>query len=171
MKEFLNQIENELINTCEKLNTIDNNTASKIAAPGKWSIKEILGHLIDSAFNNQRRFILMHSQENLIFDGYDQDEWVRLSGYQKRDFLEIVNLWKSLNLHIINVLQNFNSSFWDKEYKRHGLEKSYWKVTPMTEPGMPSLFAKDYFAHMRHHLKQIEELSNLDLYFGNALNK
>ena len=50
-------------------------------APGKWSRKEILGHLIDSAVNNQARFVRAQLQDDLVFDGYDQDAWVRVQRY------------------------------------------------------------------------------------------
>ena len=45
-------------------------------APGKWSPREIVGHLIDSASNNHRRFVVGRWQDDLIFDGYAQDDWV-----------------------------------------------------------------------------------------------
>ena len=46
-------------------------------APDKWSPKEIIGHLIDSASNNHGRFVRAQLQDDLMFDGYEQAEWVR----------------------------------------------------------------------------------------------
>lgn len=114
MKETLRQLQNEIWHVCEIFNALSDERASITPAKGKWCIKEILGQLIDSAFNNQRRFILMPSRENLIFDSYDQGKWVLLSGYKKRSFTEIVETWKSVNLHIIKTLLNFDRAFWEK---------------------------------------------------------
>jgi len=50
--------------------------------PGKWSKAEELGHLIDSAQNNIRRFIVgqYEEQPHIV---YKQDEWVKISNYQQ----------------------------------------------------------------------------------------
>src|SRR5229473_1548246 len=43
---------------------------------GKWSRKEILGHLIDSAANNHQRFVRLQHEEMLVYPSYRGDEWV-----------------------------------------------------------------------------------------------
>ena len=52
-------------------------------APGKWSPREVIGHLVDSASNNHQRFVLAPFKDSLVFDGYDQDAWVRTQRYQE----------------------------------------------------------------------------------------
>jgi hypothetical protein len=42
-------------------------------APDRWSKKEILGHLIDSAGNNHQRFVRAQLQGELRFPGYEQE--------------------------------------------------------------------------------------------------
>jgi DinB superfamily len=53
-------------------------TASRPRGPGKWSPKQLVGHLIDSAVNNHARFVRAQLQDDLVFPGYDQDGWVRV---------------------------------------------------------------------------------------------
>ena len=55
-------------------------------AEGKWSAKEIIGHLIDSASNNHGRFVRAQLQDDLIFSGYAQADWVAVQRYQERDW-------------------------------------------------------------------------------------
>ncbi|MDQ2969990.1 MAG: DinB family protein [Acidobacteriota bacterium] len=66
-------------------------------APGKWSPREVLGHLVDSAANNHIRFVRGQFEEDLIFESYDQDEWVRVQAYCDAPWTEIVELWRAYN--------------------------------------------------------------------------
>src|ERR1700755_896410 len=71
--------------------------------PGKWSKKEILGHLVDSAQNNIRRFVVAQYEDSPQIV-YDQDKWVGLAGYSDYPTRDLVNLWILLNRHICHVL-------------------------------------------------------------------
>ena len=72
-------------------------------AEGKWSAKEVVGHLIDSASNNHQRFVRAQLKEDLVFEGYAQDDWVRVQGYGEEPWPLVVNLWKFYNLHLAHV--------------------------------------------------------------------
>src|SRR2546423_3704276 len=52
-------------------------------AVGKWSAKETLGHLIDSASNNHQRFVRAQFTDELVFPGYEQERWVRAQAYNE----------------------------------------------------------------------------------------
>ncbi len=67
-----------------KLGAIDEERASEPRAPGKWSRKQVIGHLIDSAFNNQQRFVRAQLGTSLAFPGYAQESWVATQAYQRR---------------------------------------------------------------------------------------
>ena len=60
------------------LSAISDSDAATPPAPGKWSPKQVIGHLIDSASNNHRRFVRANFVDDLIFPGYDQETWVAL---------------------------------------------------------------------------------------------
>src|ERR1700755_2588506 len=72
--------------------------------PGKWSKKEILGHLVDSAQNNIRRFIVAQYEDNPMI-GYQQDAWVTCSNYEEYPIADLVSLWTLLNRHIVVILR------------------------------------------------------------------
>jgi hypothetical protein len=57
---------------------ISADAAAKPLAPGKWSIQQVVGHLIDSANNNLQRLIRLQLTAQLDFPGYQQDDWVYL---------------------------------------------------------------------------------------------
>jgi hypothetical protein len=116
-------------------------------APDKWSKKELLGHLIDSAANNHHRFIKIQFMPQPFFvDGYAQNDWVKIQKYNEIDTQHLVNFWKIYNEHILIILQNTPE------------EKLNLKITPeqpFEEADTFFLLIKDYVDHMDHHLKQI----------------
>lgn len=75
-------------------------------SPHKWSPVEILGHLVDSASNNHRRFVLALTQDSLEFPGYDQDAWVSLQAYGVAPWEELITLWSTFNLHLARVMES-----------------------------------------------------------------
>jgi DinB family protein len=125
------------------LSAIPEDAASKKPAPNKWSKKEILGHLIDSAANNHQRFMRLQLQAEISLPGYDQDDWVRLNRYQQRTWNEIVTLWSAYNRHLASVIESLDDSALG-----HVWHSPDGDVTL-------EFIASDYVRHLRHHLAQI----------------
>ena len=78
--------------------------------PGKdrWSIKQTVGHLIDSASNNHQRMVRLQYTERLRFPDYTKanESWVSIQAYQNENWQYLLELWKYFNLHIAHVIQN-----------------------------------------------------------------
>lgn len=125
------------------LSAIPEDAASKKPAPNKWSKKEILGHLIDSAANNHQRFMRLQLQTEISLPGYDQDDWVRLNRYQQTTWNEIVALWSAYNRHLASVIESLDDSALG-----HVWHSPDGDVTL-------EFIASDYVRHLRHHLAQI----------------
>jgi len=113
-------------------------------APGKWSKKEILGHLIDSAESNIRRFVVAQYEENPAIK-YNQDQWVTIANYQNWDTLDIINLWYLLNKQVCYILRNTPEEMYQRKCMTNELRTIEW-------------LASDYVKHLRHHLHVILEL-------------
>ena len=111
---------------------------------GKWTKKEVLGHLIDSAANNHQRFVRAQFVNPFIWPGYDQQSWVSLHRYRDRPWVELVDLWVALNRHVAMVIESVPA------------EKLQ---TPCTigdhEPASLEWCMRDYLRHLKHHLAQI----------------
>ena len=129
---------------------------------GKWSSKEILGHLIDSAANNHARFVTAQCKDDLIFPGYDQKAWVALQHYQQESWHALVALWKAYNLHLLHVVSSVPEGKLMQPNRRHNLDCIAWKAVDKNEPTTLEYLFRDYIEHMKHHLRQILEAVAID---------
>jgi hypothetical protein len=132
----------------------DRATAEPVA-PGKWSPREIIGHLIDSASNNHRRFVSARWKDDLIFDGYDQDQWVDAQRYREAPWSDLVMLWSQFNRHMARVMAAVPEDVRSKPQARHNLDRIAWQPIPADASATLDYFMADYVGHLRHHLKQI----------------
>ncbi len=71
----------------------------------RWSKKEVVGHLIDSASNNHQRFVRGQIAPGQDFPGYDQERWVSIQGYQAASWPALIALWQAYNTHLLHVAE------------------------------------------------------------------
>ena len=129
--------------------------AGRHPAPGKWSPKEVIGHLIDSASNNHQRFVRAGFTEDLVFPGYQQEKWVEAQRYASAPWAELVGLWNDFNLHLARVIEATPAPVRQKPRARHNLHELAWKAVPQDQPATLEYFMRDYVDHLRHHIAQI----------------
>lgn len=128
---------------------------SKKPNPQKWSRKELLGHLIDSAANNHQRFVRIQDKEDLVFDGYDQDNWVINQHYQDRKWKDIVALWYHYNCHLAFVIGEMSMDIINKSRTTHNLHQIAFRTIPKEESTTLFYFINDYIDHLEYHLNHI----------------
>ena len=105
MTAALSKLENVLTSAESYLSTCSTAELARRPAPNKWSKKEILGHLIDSAVNNLQRFTEVQFQPKPYhLRGYNQEELVKANDYQNSDIKEILGLFLQLNHRILKIL-------------------------------------------------------------------
>lgn len=115
--------------------------AERRPVEGKWSRKEILGHLIDSAANNHQRFVRAQLSATTSLPGYEQGGWVASQNYQGESWEEIVQLWQSYNLHLQHIIRHIPESCLQN------------RITIGTSESVTLEFLiYDYLKHLKHHL-------------------
>ena len=152
MKNIVAQLKS-IIDTYEaKLIQLADEELSFRLAPDKWSKKEELGHLIDSAHNNLRRFIVSQyeTNPNII---YEQDVWVRAANYAHQPPAQLIGLWMLVNNQICHVLESLPPETGERMCNT-GKEK----------PELHTLnwLAEDYIKHLLHHLHHILEMEAVE---------
>jgi hypothetical protein len=117
-------------------------------APGKWCAREILGHLIDSACNNHRRFVLGHAATTSRWDEYEQEHWVRCQQYAEQRWVDLMALWTAYNRHLAHCMAVTPAAVAARE------------ATAPDGMGQLSVayLMDDYVTHMSHHVAQIGAL-------------
>ena len=144
MKDIARQIRS-LISTVEpQLSRMNHDEMKSKPDPHKWSKKEILGHLIDSAANNHQRFVRAVNKVADRFPTYNQDEWVRIQRHDEASWPSLVALWSAYNLHLSRVIECIPK---DAESSPCNIGKE----SPVTL----EFVVKDYLRHLLHHLKDI----------------
>jgi hypothetical protein len=133
-----------LTDAAPRLEAITDEQARQRTAPDRWSKKEILGHLIDSAANNHQRFVRAQLAPHVDLPGYRQEQWVRAQHYQSEPWQELVQLWLLLNRHLAHVIEQVPAPS---------------LVHTVALDGKPPIslafLIEDYLRHLKHHLEQI----------------
>lgn len=113
------------------------------------TIKQILGHLIDSASNNHQRMIRLQYNSDLIFPDYRQDNdlWITLQNFQNEDWNNLIQLWKYFNLHMIQVIKSVDQSKLENCW--HDYEGTKVTLQQMID---------GYLWHIDLHFNEIQEL-------------
>jgi hypothetical protein len=155
MQNYVEELRSVVALASEALLAIREDQSALPPAPGKWSPREVLGHLIDSASNNHQRFVRAQFQDDLVFAGYDQDAWVRVQQYHHSSWLELVVLWRAFNLHLARVMAATPDAVRTRVHTRHNLDKLAWESVPAGAPTTLDYFMNDYVGHLQHHLRQI----------------
>jgi hypothetical protein len=137
LQQIIEQMENRLLAFSET------ETRTRPSAT-KWSKKEVLGHLIDSAANNHQRFVRAQLQRELTFPGYAQEDWNRVQQYQSERWGSLVRLWASYNLHLAHVMSVIPE----------GDGRNLCTIGG-SEPVTLEFLVNDYVRHLEHHLSQI----------------
>lgn len=117
------------------------------------TIKQILGHMVDSASNNTHRIIHLQYQDTpLIFPDYanlgNNDRWIAIQSYQTENWNELIQLWKYTNIHIVHVIRHVNPEKLANEW-----------ISALGDKVSLKDIIVDYLRHLKLHLKEIEELT------------
>ena len=155
MENFLNDFRQTIEAASTELLQLPAEQSQTPRAAGKWSPKQIVGHLIDSASNNHQRFVRAQFTDDLVFAGYEQVGWVRAQNYQAEDWAALVQLWRLFNQHILHVMANVPEEARMKLRHQHNLHQIASDSLSESEPVTLDWFMRDYVDHMKKHLRQI----------------
>jgi hypothetical protein len=126
---------------------LNDNIASKRPQPDEWSMKEIIGHLINSCSNNHQRFVGLQFVNEMSFPEYQKYhlEWMNAEKFNEMKIADLLLLWKQYNILIGHLIENIPSDKLDNYLTMpDGKENSLRKLV------------EDYVSHLKNHLDQFE---------------
>ena len=138
------ELEQVLVASRSDLAAITDHDASLPHTTAKWSRKQIIGHLIDSASNNHQRFVRGVETHGGRYPGYDQEFCVRLQRPNDVPWPVLVDLWASYNVYLAHVIASLPP------------ESGGYSMKIGDNPEVDLLWiAVDYVEHLKHHLNQV----------------
>ena len=138
------------------LAALDDTAASRAPAAGKWSPKQVIGHLIDSATVNHQRFLQAAGGASLVFETYDQDRFVELQEPSGVPWVDLLDLWRLLNEHVARVMELTPEPVLTRLHVVHNLHQIAFRLVPAEEAATLDYLMGDYVEHLLHHLHQID---------------
>ena len=147
------KIINELSDLIEEFysacNSAEKNFTTINISDDKWSLNQIIGHLIDSASNNHQRFVRLQIDLSMSFPDYNADQWLDIQKYNKFNFEELVNLFYYYNKLILNIIKFVNKDTLGNT----------WKINWSNDKNTITLeeLIIHYITHIKGHLKHFKE--------------
>ncbi len=138
-------LEKVVENAYSWLAELDSDAVHHRPSPDRWTIAEVVGHLVDSAANNHHRFVRAQEVEGaLTFPDYQQRSWVEKQSYDDSSWTELIELWRLYNRHLARVIRNIDA-------------RSLPVICTITPhpPATLEFIVRDYVVHMNHHLGKI----------------
>ncbi|KPL15846.1 hypothetical protein AMJ74_00600 [candidate division WOR_3 bacterium SM1_77] len=123
-----------------RLKTIPETRAAEKPRDGSWSLKEIVGHLIDSAANNHQRFVRLQEGDLEGFPSYNNENWIRIQHYRKVAWTELIEFWYVYNRMLLFIVKNVDAGSLKNEWTHEGESRTLeWLIS-------------DYYRHMKWHI-------------------
>ena len=156
-EEFLADFRGTIASATARLRDMPEAQSRQKNSPDEWSPIEVIGHLIDSAANNHQRFVRAQFTDDLVFPGYEQENWVNSQKYRDESWSEVVQLWSSYNRHLLHVASVIPEDVLTRPRANHTLDQIAFNLIDKNEPATLEYLIRDYLEHLRHHLNQIFE--------------
>ncbi|MDC7231634.1 MAG: DinB family protein [Spirochaetales bacterium] len=144
MKQERDELKSLVEELYERCRSFDDEFCSRQISQEKWSVKEIFGHLVDSAANNYQRFIRLQEEKELSFPGYSPD-WVKQIPYNSYPYAPLLSLWKEYNLLLCHIFSNLDPASLG----------NVW-TTPDGDLSLEFL-VRDYISHLKLHINHLEQ--------------
>jgi len=147
MKEISNELIGIVNNFYDRYNSLSDTITSARLSENKWTLKEIIGHLIDSASNNHQRFVRLQLTDNLMFPDYssDNENWLKIEQYNALSWNSILSLWKEFNVLIAHIILHVKT-----DCLAHT-----WLVG--NKPATLDYLINDYIRHSKEHIEHFQD--------------
>ena len=137
-----------------KLASLPERTIANRVNSQNRNIRQIIGHMVDSATNNTHRIIHMHYQKSPVaYPDYanlgNNDRWIAIQNYQEEDWGELVRLWAAVNRHMVHLIRQVD------EAKLNQI----WTSALKDRITLKEMIT-DYPQHFKLHLNEISALIN-----------
>jgi hypothetical protein len=146
MNAVADSIERQVIDFCGCQRDIAEKSATAKPPGTEWTLKEIIGHLVDSASNNHQRITRLQLAPELQFPGYENEKWLAVEKWNLLGWEEILNLFRAYNIFLAHAIRNVDPECLQNRW--FGRDRSGERVYLLEE------MIADYRRHLQEHLDQ-----------------
>jgi hypothetical protein len=143
--DILNLLTEQLQSTMSLLEGVSESEADYAYAPGKWTIKEVIGHIIDGERVFAYRALRIARGDRTPLAGFEQDDYVRNGSFGERSLEGLLEEFECVRRSTLHLLGSLNDEAW----KRRGTASD-------NEVSVRAL-AYIIAGHERHHANVLRE--------------
>jgi len=149
-----NELKTQILSWETRLSTLSQEQISIPKNVQNRTMKQIIGHMIDSASNNTHRVVhLQYRRSPVNFPNYatfgNNDKWIAIQNYQDEDWKNLIQRWKYAHLHLIHIVENIIPEKVNAE----------WLADSNNVVSLKEM-VEDFPRHFNLHISEIDELLN-----------
>lgn len=91
-------------------------------APGKWTLKEILGHLADDERIFSYRALTVARGDSAPLPGFDENAYVQAAGFESRPLGDLLTEYRSVRESSISLFAGLHDSAWARRGTVNGYD-------------------------------------------------
>ena len=112
--DIVQVLENQIQSSIELLSSIGEKKANFAYAEGKWTIKQVLGHIIDTERIMTFRALSFARGEKQPIPGFEQDGYVNEANFNKRTLKDLINEFKAVRESNIILFKSFTEEMFNR---------------------------------------------------------
>lgn len=114
-------------------------------ADGKWTVREVVGHIMDTERVFAYRLLTIARADTTSLPGFDQDAWMEVAGFDRRSLSELLDEWGTVRAATLALIRTLS----DEEAARSGIANG----APITVRALAWIIA----GHELHHVRLLRE--------------
>lgn len=122
--DILKTLAEQLESSLALLRSIDESRAGWRYAPDKWSIKELVGHIIDTERIFAYRALRFARHDQTPLSGFEQDDYVRHGRFDARNLEDLRQEFEHVRRANLYMLRNLYDAAWQRRGTANGAEVS-----------------------------------------------
>jgi len=131
--------------TISLLSSVSEESARKAYAPGKWTLKEVIGHMTDSERVMSYRILAIARNESAPLPAMDQDQYVSAANFNKLSWEQLLSGLTTVRSNTLSLISTIDDAAWN----RNGIV--------MNRPVSIGTIAYGIAGHELHHMKVISD--------------
>jgi uncharacterized damage-inducible protein DinB len=112
--DIIETLQSQSTDTLSLLRSVSEERASSRYEPGKWSVKEVVGHIIDSERIFSYRALRFARDDRTPLPGYEQDDYARTGNFDARTLADLATDFESARASTIALLRSFDGDAWQR---------------------------------------------------------